>query len=73
MIPFVKSEGIINLVGLASIYKARPSSLFDIEDPYTAFCFDEACAYISAKIKNGEEPKFKVKYSSFSDMYKNYS
>lgn len=55
---------------MSEIYSQRPSTLLDIEDPYTSYCFDEACAFISNKIKAGEQPKFKVKYKSFSDMYK---
>lgn len=30
-----------------------------IEDDYTAYCFDEACALIMSKIDNDEKPKFK--------------
>lgn len=39
------------------------------DDPYTAFCLDEACAYILQKLDNGEEPMFKTHYSSFSQLY----
>jgi len=45
----------------------------DIADPYTAYCFDEACAYIIHQIKDGNEPRFKKKYGSLSDMYKEMS
>lgn len=44
-----------------------------IEEPYDAFCFDEACAFIGMKMENDEQPKFKVHYSSFKELYKNYS
>ena len=46
---------------------------------YPAYCFDEACAYITSRIKDGEEPDFSVKdkgslqkkhYKSPSEMYK---
>lgn len=37
----------------------RPSEIMGIEDPYTAFCFDEACSYIVQKITDGEEPIIK--------------
>ena len=49
-----------------------------IVDLYTAFCFDETCAYITSKIKNGEEPDFTIRenkslekphYSSLKEMY----
>lgn len=56
---------------MSNIYKCRPSSLLHIEDEYTSYCLDEACAYIMRKIENGEEPNFAVHYSSFSDLYNN--
>lgn len=62
----------MGVLGLANTYKCRPSTLIDIYDPYTAFCFDEACAYIIQKIEKGEEPSFKLKFKSFKDLYKHY-
>lgn len=50
----------------------RPSALLGLDDPYTAYCFDEACAYIRARVDKGEELCFKKKYKSFSDIYKEY-
>ena len=44
----------------------------DITDSYTAYCLDEACAYILSQIEDGNNPVFKVHYNSFADMYKNY-
>jgi len=46
--------------------------LIDVVDPYTAYCFDEACAYITKELEEGKEPSFKAKYASFGDMYKKY-
>lgn len=60
------------MLGLASKYECRPSTLFDIADPYTAYCLDEACAYIRMQIEEGNEPKFKLHFTSFRDMYKHY-
>lgn len=54
------------------MYKVRPSTLLDITDPYTAYCFDEACAYITGRLEKGEEPQFTRKYKSFKDMYAQY-
>lgn len=58
----------------------RPSELIEIDDPYTAFCFDEACALIMSKIKDGEQPiikeekeERKTTYNRPSDVYKKYS
>lgn len=61
------------MLGLANIYKCRPSSFLGIEDAYTAFCFDEACAYISYMIETKEEtPTFRKEYKSFKDIYAQY-
>lgn len=63
---------------MSKLYKVRPSEFIGIIDVYTSFCFDEACAYIISRIKDGEEPDFTVKeteslekrhYSSLRDMY----
>lgn len=54
------------------MYNERPSKLFGINDTYTAFCLDEACAYIINKLENKEEPKFIVSYSKPSDLYEKY-
>lgn len=63
---------ILNVLGLANVYKVRPSTLLDIVDPYTAYCFDEACAYIIGKLEKGEEPNFRKKYTSFREIYAQY-
>lgn len=36
--------------------QTRPSELMGIEDAYTAFCFDEACAYIISELQDEKEP-----------------
>lgn len=63
---------------MSKLYRTRPSELLGIVDVYTAFCFDECCAYITSRIKDGEEPVFKIKesekiekphYGSLRDMY----
>ena len=60
------------MLSLANTYRCRPSTLLDIDDPYTAYCFDEACAYIVNKIEKGQEPTFERKFKSFRDMYRHY-
>lgn len=56
----------------------RPSEIMDIEDAYTAFCFDEACAFIISQLRDGKKPivkdtsKQKVNYKRPSDLYKRY-
>lgn len=62
----------MSVLSLANTYKCLPSTLLDIDDPYTAFCFDEACAFIINKIEGGEEPVFERKFKTFSDMYRHY-
>lgn len=50
-----------------------------IEDEYTAFCFDEACAFIVTKLQNKEEPIIRFEedhaksYSKPSDFYKKFN
>lgn len=56
------------------MYSCRPSELMGIHDEYEAFCFDEACGYIRMKLENPEdqdELKFRTKYNSFTEMYRN--
>lgn len=62
----------MDLLGMANVYKCRPSSLLGIVDPYTSFCLDEACAYIIQQLEAGEEPTFRRKFTSFTDIYKPY-
>jgi hypothetical protein len=50
----------------------------EIEDAYTAFCFDEACAYILSELKDGKSPNATgtvveaKRYSRPSELYKNF-
>ena len=63
----------MDIMGMASLYGVRPSVFLGEEcDDYTAYCFDEALAYIQGKIREGVEPKFRVHYNSIADMYKSY-
>lgn len=53
------------------MYNRRPSEFFDLkDDEYTAYCLDEACAYISLQIKDGKEPRFEKKVKSLKDFYR---
>lgn len=61
-------------------YKRLPSEIMHIADEYTAFCFDEACAYILMKLEKGDTPywqnsddemkQMKQEYHSFTDFYR---
>lgn len=79
MLPFLSSKEAINLCNICQYYEgARPSKMMDIEDAYTAYCLDEAIAYISMRIRKGDKPIFKKEnkikeYSSFSDLYLKYN
>lgn len=58
----------------------RPSEMLGIRDTYTAFCFDEACAYIIKNLQDGMEPVIKndlttngpKEVSRPSDLYSKY-
>lgn len=62
---------------MSKLYKVRPSTILNLEDEYTSYCFDEACAIIISKIKDGENPVFKKRdgnierphYNRMSDLY----
>lgn len=57
---------------MAKHMRCRPSTLFGIDDTYTAYCFDEACTYINRQIEEGNEPVFEKHYSSFKELYAQY-
>lgn len=55
--------------------------MMGIKDDYTAFCFDEAAAFILSRLKEGEEPVIKIgdsksggpaEYKRPSDLYNKY-
>ena len=44
---------------MATLNKARPSELLGVDDPYVAWCLDEACLFIIDKArKDKKEPDF---------------
>ena len=59
--------------------RERPAVLLGLDvknDEYTAFCFDEAVAYIISELKDGKKPNFGEAqisgkhYSKVSDLYR---
>lgn len=42
---------------MAQLYKTRPSRLLTIDDPYEAWCLDEAIADYTGRIRTGSEPR----------------
>lgn len=51
----------MSLIQMARVYHDRPSNLLGIQDNYTSFCLDEACAYIIAMLEDGKKPMFEKK------------
>lgn len=80
------SSDIESVILQSKLYNCLPSRIIGInefEDSYTAFCFNEACAYIRVKIEEGKKPRYKDKekrqnkvvvknYKSFKEFYKQY-
>ena len=67
----------LRVIGVAAFYKQRPSAMMGIEDSYTAYCFDEACAFIQQKLKDGEKivqkkEEIHTHYSTPSQLYQKY-
>ena len=58
---------------MVKLYRQLPSVIMGIRDDYTAYCLNEAVAYIDAKIQKGDKPLFEHHYSSFSSLYKNFN
>ena len=46
---------------MSRLYHSQPSKILGIDDEYTSYCLDEACALIISKIDNDEEPNFNKK------------
>ena len=42
---------------MAMMYRVRPSSLLAIDDPYAAWCLDEAVEEYALRISRGETPR----------------
>ena len=64
---------------MSKLYSCRPSEIMGIEDDYTAFCFDEACAYICSMLLSGEKPNYNkntmkkdTHYKSFTSFYADF-
>lgn len=52
------SQEILRIANVAQTFKARPSDLLGLyDDPYAAFCFDEACAVVISRLRSGDELK----------------
>ena len=67
---------ILDTLAIARFYKKLPSEILGIEDVYTSYCLNEACAVIEGRLRNDEKPVITVapskNYSKPSDVYKKY-
>ena len=60
----------MRIINQALKFNKLPSEILRIDDEYTAFCFDEACLYITNQIENKKKPHFKdEKVDSDKDKY----
>lgn len=65
---------------MSKLYNCLPSDIMGIEDNYTAFCFNEACAEIMLRLQNEEKPIYREQreeeqqeeYSNFTEFYKKF-
>lgn len=48
----------MRIINQSNKYKKLPSEIARIDDDYIAFCFDEACMYISNELEQGNKPKW---------------
>lgn len=77
----MRSGEILRLIGIHRQLElsVRPSEIMGITDSYTAFCFDEAAAFIVSKLRDGEKPVMEMgrgdepaRYRRPSDLYNKY-
>ena len=43
---------------MSKTYQVRPSEILRLFDEYTAYCFDEACAYFLSELSEKKQPHF---------------
>lgn len=52
----MKSQQILSVINIAKSFGVLPSQVVHLDNEYTAYCFDEACAYILNKM-TGDDAK----------------
>ncbi len=62
----------MGIINFAKFYNEKPSKSLGIKDEYTAYCFDEACAFISLNISNNKVPSFNVESNDLIDFLKKF-
>ena len=65
----MKSRNLLPFLATAKAYRQKPSELLALDDPYTAYCLDEACLYIEARRSGGEAPVYQKTVRSFHEFY----
>ena len=63
----------MRILGISKQWNIRLSLMMEIEDSYTAYCFDEACHYILCQLEDKKEPTFRATHTSFRDVYAGYN
>ncbi|MBC5786922.1 MULTISPECIES: hypothetical protein [Clostridiaceae] len=59
----------MNVIAIANHSHTSPSQVMGIDDPYTAYCFDETCLYISQRMERGDRPRYLVQCNGFREFY----
>lgn len=67
----MKNSEILRIILLAKQFNRRPSEILNIEDDYTAFCFDETCEYIFAHKDSWESSLSNEKGDNLIEFLKN--
>jgi hypothetical protein len=67
--PFVQSNEIVGIINLADYYHKRPSEILGIQVEYDAYCFDEACMFISLSLSEGKTPHWHRDVNSLHELY----
>lgn len=55
---------------MAQRYRKTPAEILFLDDEYTSYCLNEACAVIISHLDKDEQPLFETHYSSVSELYK---
>lgn len=55
-------------MAMAKRYRARPSELLGVQEPYAAYCIDEVCMYMLCRIEqDGKLPRAMERMSEPTD------
>lgn len=74
----MKSKKILDVIAISKTFHALPSDVIGLEkdDPYTRYCFDEACTYLYSMMQpdkdgNCKKPKFEEDRKKKESKYNN--